>query len=268
MRSSTCFYLDGASSNSFASIFDFVEAWFSRFQEKPKVILVKGAKCAHGPRWTMRALRAADTKSLEGIEKLEFFPGGRSTIDDTWRPSIYIAVSLGRPSSIFFSVSIELDKITAIQTLEESSRILKSCVAYAFWFPDEFSPLGYYWGISVIPSARHAGAWGKRESRRLSHWRDNACIGILSDDVRHFHSVCDGYIRDTYPVMLLSGAHVRRRVIGDVSLAQAIEQQGFGSLTPVSDKLLWCPPAEKLLEAQLFLDQHGINLSGRRFEPG
>lgn len=266
LSSATCLYFDGISSEcSLAQTLHLVENLFGRFDSKPKVLLVGGDKQIVSARYSMRTLRdsVSDHKAHRAIETVEFFPKGRTTIDDTWRPSIYFARSLRAPTSAFFSINATLNEQAALNLLLEGDRLFRSCAAYGFLFPAWFSPLGYYWGISVEPSYRALGAWGSRESGRLSHWRDNAQIGIQQGGERHFYGACDGYLRDVYPLMLLGERHLAQRV-GDGSLADALPS--LGHVSAESGKFLCRVRNDNLVRAQQLLDANDITLSGRRLE--
>ena len=266
LSSATCLYFDGIPQNfDLRQVLDLVTDWFLKFDSKPKVLLVGGDKQILSPRYSMRTLREVDSdrKVHRAIETVEFFPKGRTTVDDTWRPSIYFARSLRAPQSAFFSINATLSEQDAVALLLDGDRLFKSCAAYGFLFPAWFSPLGYYWGISVEPSYRALGAWGGRESRRLSHWRDNTAIGILQNGERRFYRACDGYLRDVYPLMLLGERHLARR-LDDGRLADALSS--LGHVSAECGKVLWRVGNESLAHAQQLLDANDVTLSGRRLE--
>ncbi len=266
LSSATCLYFDGITSECrLAQTLDLVESWFGMFNLKPKVLLVGGNKQILSSRYSMKTLRESilDPRVHQAIETIEFFPKGRATIDDTWRPSIYFARSLRAPTSAFFSINTTLSEQDTRALLLEGDRLFRSCAAYGFLFPAWFSPLGYYWGISVEPSYRALGAWGGRESRRLSHWRDNAEIGIKQSGDRCFYRTCDGYIRDVYPMMLLGERQLARR-LSDGSLADMLPSLGCVSVE--NGKLLLRVSNSNLIYAQHLLDANNITLSGRRLE--
>lgn len=266
LGSATCLYFDGiASECDLGQTLDLVERWFGKFDLKPKVLLVGGDKQILSSRYSIRTLREAvsDQKVNRAIETIQVFPRGRTTIDDTWRPAIYFARSLRAPTSAFFSINATLSEQAALTLLLEGGRLFSGCAAYGFLFPTWFSPLGYYWGISVEPSYRALGVWGGRESRRLSHWRDNAEIGIQQDGDRRFYRACDGYLRDVYPLMLLGERHLARRV-GDGTLANALPS--LGQVSAEREKSLWRVNNDNLARAQQLLDANDITLSGRRLE--
>ena len=266
LSSATCFYFDGiAPECDLRQTLGLAERWFDKFDLKPKVLLVGGDKQILAARYSMRTLResVADHKVHQAIETVEFYPRGRTTIDDTWRPCIYFARSLREPTSAFFSINATLSEQDARALLLEGSRLFSSCAAYGFLFPVWFSPLGYYWGISVEPSYRALGAWGNRESRRLSHWRDNAEIGIQQGGERRCYRACDGYLRDVYPLMLLGERHLARRV-GGGTLADALPS--LGHVSAEDGRVLWRVRNDNLARAQQLLDANDITLSGRRLE--
>lgn len=266
LSSATCLYFDSISSEfTIAQTLDLVQEWFARFEVKPKVLLVGGDKQILSSRYSMKTLResSSDQSVQRAIEALQIFPKGRTTVDDTWRPSIYFARSFRTATSAFFSINATLSEEAAQALLIEGDRLFQSCAAYGFLFPSWFSPLGYYWGMSVEPSYRALGAWGSREARRLSHWRDNAEIGIQQGENRRIYRVCDGYVRDVYPLMLFGQHHLARRV-EDGILADALH--AFGSVSAVGEKLLWRVRNDSLARAQQLLDAEGITLSGRRLE--
>lgn len=266
LSSATCLYFDGISSEChLAQTLDLVESWFGRFDSKPKVLLVGGEKQILLARYSMRTLRESvlDHRVQRAIETVEFFPKGRTTIDDTWRPSIYFARSLRTPTSAFLSINSTLSEQAALSLLLEGDQFFRSCAAYGFLFPAWFSPLGYYWGTSVEPSYRALGTWGSRESRRLSHWRDNAEIGIQQSNERRFYRACDGYLRDVYPLMLLGESHLARRA-GDGTMADAL--LSLGHVSAEGGKFLCRVRNDNLIRAQQLLDANDITLSGRRLE--
>lgn len=267
LEAATCIYFDGISPDFRGlEMLDLVESWFANHESKPKVVLV--ASAGKAPRYTVKSMRAAalaDDAAFRGsFDTLQFFPKGRTTIDDTWRPSIYFAVARGRHQSAFFCVNELLNSHDLWSLLQQGRKLFRCCATYAFWCPVRFSPLGYYWGISVEPGRRY-GTWGKRESRRLSHWRDNTSIGIATDGDRRFFGACGGYVRDAYPLMLLSETHMSRRV-GASTLLERTRKDNVGEVEAVGEKYLWRIPAEKLAAAQELLDDNDISLSGRRLE--
>jgi hypothetical protein len=249
----------------------FVDKFFAKEGCKPKIVLAEKDDEDKSPSRTMKWLRGAieegATGFLEAYDTLQFFPKGRSTIEDTWWPSVYVALSLRpRSPSAFLCVNKRLDEAGIRQQIDAISALFCSCAAYGFYFPTVFSPLGYFWGIAVNPGSRRKGAYADREEHRIPHWRDNSKIGILvGDGERRFFGPCDGYVRDAYPLMLLSEKHMARRV-GSATLAEAIKQRQLGSVTHEGEKFLWSIPAEKLAEAQKLLDDNDISLSGRRLE--
>lgn len=147
--------------------------------------------------------------------------------------------------------------------LLEGNDIFKICAAYGFLFPAWFSPLGYKTGISVGPSYRALGKWASRESRRLSHWRDNSMIGIWQACEMRLYRACDGYVKDVYPLMLLDACHLTREV-GDGTLADLLPS--LGHVSAADGKFLWRVHNQKLAHAQQLLDAADITLSGRRIE--
>lgn len=269
LKASTCIYFDGIAANpSISEMLDLVEGWFSKYGGKPKVVLV-GAGEGRTPRYTVKSLRVAASSDKPDTQRsfnsLQFFPKGRTTIDDTWRPSIYCAVSFKRPASAFFCVNEDVEATDLLSFLRQGDEIFRSCASYGYWFPERFSPLGYYWGIAVEPAGRRDGAWGKQELRRLSHWRDNTSIGIVSDQNRRFFGPCDGYVRDVYPLMLLGDRHLRRST-GGSTLLERIRRGGLGEVQAAGSRSLWCLPPGQLAAAQKVLDDNDIALSGRRLE--
>jgi hypothetical protein len=268
----TCIYFDGIAQNfPIRSTLDLIESWFSERASKPKVVLAGKEGVKKLPRYTVRSMRSAASADEAGLRRsfdtLQFFPKGRTTVDSTWRPSVYFAVSTRRPASAFYCTSEVLDESWVLAHLLQGAANFRSVSAYGFWFPEKFSPLAYFWGMSVEPAGPWVGAWGKRESRRLSHWRDNTQIGIQTGDQRRFFSSCDGYVRDAYPLMLLSAKHFERHV-GDSTLGAAIGERHLGSISAKGERFLWRIPSEKLAEAQALLDSSDISLSGRRLERG
>ena len=265
----SCVYFDGiAEELPVSRVLDLIESWFSLLDKKPAVVLVKAAN-GRTPRFTVKSLReraALGQTTFDGsFETIQFFPKGRTTIDDTWRPSAYFAISVRRPASAFFCVNSDFSALDLISFLITGDELFRSCASYGFWFPERFSPLGYYWGIAVEPSDAGVGAWGKRELSRISHWRDNASIGIASNTGRSVFGACDGFVRDAYPLMLLGPNHLSRKING-VPLRDRLLAQELGDSRPVGGKYLVSVPTEKLAVAQEMLDVAGISQSGRRFE--
>ena len=270
LGSATCLYFDGIDPDSpIEPMLELAEQWFAKFELKPKVVLVGGDKEHLSSRYTIKSLRDATSneKVRRAIDSVQLFPKGRTTIDDTHHPSVYFARSLRALSSAFFSVNALLGKETTREMLLEGERHFRSCAAYGFLFPAMFSPVSYYWGIAMHPSYRALGTWGKSELRRLSHWRDNSDIGIKQGNERHFYRACDGYVRDLYPLMLLSRVHMERR-IGKMTLANAIHHLSLGTVSEVGESYLWEVPSNKLTKAQRLLDEYAVALSSRRFENG
>lgn len=158
-----------------------VEAWFDTYQRKPKVVLFR-SRDGKAQRHTIKSVRAAAHSGAESFRQsvgsIQFFPEGRTTIDRTWRPAVYAAVSLGRPASAFFCANEDLSGSDLLSAMQRGASCLRACAAYGFWFPQRFSATAYYWGISVVPAGRNGGSWDEVKARRLSHWRDNTAIGI------------------------------------------------------------------------------------------
>lgn len=269
LAAATCIYFDGVREDvSYLGMLDFVEEWFSAFKSKPKVVLVRTNQ-KQAPRSTIGSLRLAastnNTAFRRSFATLQFFPKGRKTIDDTWRPSVYCAISVANPASAFFCVNANLDLSQLRTLLLQGDALFRSCASYGFWFPARFSPLAYYWGLVVEPAAPKDVAWGKRELKRLSHWRDNTSIGVVTDGERRVVSACDGFVRDAYPLMLVNDKHMNRSADG-ITLLERIRKDNVGEVDPIDRKQLWHIPPEKLTAAQLLLDDNDITLSGRRFE--
>lgn len=267
----TCICLDGIAADvPMDALLDLVEHFFAEEGCKPRIVLVEKKGEDKSPSRTMKWIREA-AASGEGsfrrtVDSLQFFPKGRSTIEATWWPSVYIAASVGpTPASAFLCVNRLLDEAELLRRTHKVNALFRSCAAYGFYFPSKFSPLGYYWGISVNPGRRREGEYANSKSNRLSNWRDNTRIGIDTDGVRRFYSACDGYVRDAYPLMLLSARHMERRA-GATTLADAIKNRRLGSVAPEGEKFLWRIPAEKLAEVQKLLDDNDISLSGRRMD--
>ena len=264
----TCLYFDHLNADVSAdTLLDLAEQWFAGHGFRPRVLLVKDATDQRRPSRSIRTLRqrATGRKAIEVIETLQIFPKGRTTVEDTWRPAVYFAVSSRRPTAVFMSVNLPLQAGEAFELLQQGDAVLGSCAAYAFSFPVRFSPLGYFWGISVQPAGPDVGEWGEQQSRRLSHWRDNTNIGIQGDDGRRWYDAQDGYVRDAYPLMMLSGAHAER-VVGAVTLRKAIEHRGIGSIGTAGEKFVWSIPNAQLRDAQALLDDNEVSLSGRRLD--
>lgn len=267
LKLASCLYFDGVqfAEVSMVAMLDLVEDWFGRHRGNPRVVVASRAAEPQAPRCSMKILReiSNDRGALSQFKTLTFFPKGRTTIDDTWRPSVYFAVSIDQPTSAFFCFNESFEAGADLEYLRAGNGVFDSCAAYAFSFPERFSPLGYYWHFAVEPAGRDLGKWGSRESRRLSHHRDNALIGILSNGQRRFYNACDGYVRDVYPLMLLSDRHMQRSV-GATTLVNAIREHRLGDITSEGDRYLWRVPIEKLAQAQVLLDDHEITLSGHR----
>ena len=262
----TCLYFDGISPQcDLAKTLDLAQEWFGRFGSRPKVVLVRGDKQFLSNRYSMRTLRESvvDPHVMRAIETVEIYPKGRTTVDDAWRPSIYFTRSISASESAFFCINAVLGEQSVSQMLLEGHGVFKSCAAYGFLFPAWFSPLGYKTGISVEPSYRALGKWRERESRRLSHWRDNSMIGIRQGCERRLYRACDGYVRDAYPLMLLDACHLARKV-GDGTLADLMPS--LGHVSAVDGKVLWRIHNDNLALAQQLLDAADITLSGRRIE--
>jgi len=269
LAAATCIYFDGiVAQYRISELLDLVESWFSGFERKPRVVLVRTSE-KKSPRCTFASLRSAatvDEAAFRRIYKtLQFFPKGRTTIDDTWRPSVYCAVSAERPASAFFCVNADLDASDLLPVLRQGEKLFRNCASYGFWFPERYSPLGYYWGIVVEPAGHKDGSWGKRESRRLSHWRDNTSIGIEGNKERRFFGACEGYVRDAFPLMLLDEKHMARKA-GDMTLLERINKDNLGTLEPIGERRLWRIPPRELSVAQALLDDNDISLSFRRLE--
>lgn len=270
LGSSTCLYFDGVPYDRlFGPMLDLVQEWFGRFDFKPKVLLVDGDKQTLSSRYSMKSLKEAVAQKgiVEAIEAVQFFPKGRTTVDDTWRPSIYFALSRRNPASAFFAVNTALSEERTVGLLLEGDKVLESSAAYGFLFPTWFSPLGYYWGISVDPSYKVLGKWGSRESQRLSYWRDNTVIGIEQGGRRRTFSACDGYVRDVFPLMLLGERQLSRPMAGRM-LVDFVQETGVGENSSQNGKLLWRVRNEALTCAQEALDAAGLTLSGRPLDIG
>lgn len=262
----TCLYLDELRRDvELCELLDLAEHWFKQHGLSPSVLLGKDACKSPLLRPTIKKLRASDSDraAIEVINRLEIFPKGRSTVDDTWLPAVYFAASMGRPTAAFMSVNASLDASAALAALKHADRVLGASASYAFWLPVRCSPLAYFWSISFQSNRRDDVRWGDRERRRLSNWRDN------TDEIgQRWYSARDGYVRDVYPLMLLGAAHMERPV-GPIPLRRAIEERRLGSVVPVGDRFLWSIPSEKLAEAQALLDDQEICLSARIFDrPG
>jgi hypothetical protein len=179
---------------------------------------------------------------------------------------VYFAITDGyRTNSLFFSARASFGHAIIDQQLEYIKILSKFCSAYIFDFPTTFSPLAYYWGIAVEPSDRSAGSFGDREVERLSHWRDNTEIGVFGSGGRVFYSPCDGYIRDVYPIMLLSEAHLMRNMDG-ATLLSFLTTDTSAKISHVHDRYSIEIANDELLMVQAAMDLYSISLSGKRLE--
>ena len=261
---------DAKADETIPATFDLIDSWFAERSSKPKVVLVGKEGVKKPPRYTLATMRAAaatdEPDFRRSFDRLQFFPKGRTTVDSTWRPSVYFALSTRRPASAFYCTNEALNEDWLLARLLQGAAIFRSAAAYGFWFPEKFSPLAYFWGISVEPEGDLVGAWAKRESERLSHWRDNTQIGIQSGSQRRFFDAGEGYVRDAYPLMVLGAEHMQRRA-GASTFAMAIKERQLGSISDEGNQVLWRIPGERLAEAQALLDSSDISLSGRRLFP-
>jgi hypothetical protein len=266
----SCYYFDDFDFDKvkIGDVLTLVDRWFSMAGYHPKVVIAHPKIKERGLRYTAKKLRevSASGESLERFKAVSWFPKGRTTIEDTWFPPVVFNVSCsrGRPSAFFYAVTGQ-DFVIDREVLIEAQQIFNSCAAYLFAFPLCFSPDAYNYGMQVQPADRTVGSYASREGRRLVNHRDNTSIGVEIDGERRFFHPCGGYIRDVYPLMLLSEVHMARKV-GLLTLHEAIAANSWGSVEPLGDRFLWRIPDDRLSMAQMLLDDFRITLSGARMD--
>jgi hypothetical protein len=262
----TCIYLDGISRvASLGDIIDTADRVFSSFGKEITQILVSDSY-ASNPRvrsikWLRRASEEVSYSEHSGFHSLEFFPTKRRTIDETWRPEIYLSVTFGRKTnSIFFSVRNGKDRLCEDFVFKELSGVAEFCAGYIFEFPSKFSSMAYYWGIVMDPAGIPFVRFGEREALRLEVWRSNTEIGISKNDARKFYSVCDGYVRDVYPTMILSKCHIRREINGK-PLIDFIAKSLPVSVEHIGNQVWLYVQNDRLGSVQRSFDENELTLS-------
>ena len=266
----TCVYLDGITYHS--PLPDLSELVFELFEALGSEVLqvVVGEKAglkskARSPHWLRRELSHSETSQPPPWDTLQFFPSKRTTVEETWFPDVYVAMTFtDKENSLFFSFKSGERSICS-DMLRLMSPHVEACATYVFPFPHAFSPLAYYWGIAVMPDDPRL-RYGEREEKRLEYHRDNTRIGILGRTMRRFYNVCEGYVRDVYPMMILSEVH-RNCLVSNLPFEEFIKPHG--SLTELGNGYfqVMVEPSE-IAVAQRLWDDSGLTLSAfRRTSP-
>lgn len=265
----SCVYLDGISKiTSIYKVLTIAEYIFSDFGFKISQIVVAdrdGYKSKiRSARWIKDNSVSLSENKFKNIKSIQFFSTKRGTVDETWRPEIYFSITFGyKTNSAFFSIRNADNRDVMSLAFDRMSGLCEFCAGYLYDFPSILSSLGYYWGVIVEPRNPSEGRYGEGNARRLEVWRDNTEIGIVGSQGRKFYGVCDGYVRDVYPTMILSECHRRREVNGE-SLVDFIAKSLPVSVEQVGNKIWFRIQSDDLLKVQQSFDESQISLSGRR----
>ncbi|MEI6487004.1 MAG: hypothetical protein WCO11_12185 [Sphingomonadales bacterium] len=265
---SSCIYFDNIELPiDFSTIIDLFECWFSRFYETPKVLIVDKVDGSRLKRVSIKSLRVAlnrDPNLQKNIESIQIFPRGRNTIDNTWRPSIYCAISMSPNASAFICVNEDLSHIQILEYLLGVSAKLNCAVSYGFWFPAVFSPLGYYWGVSVDPVCRSNGNWASEKSERIANWKYNSRqLSVNNIDNRDVPKIND-LTRDVYPITIFNKSY-DFKIFGEIFAHPSSELRPPGMFHYFDDSIVWIICSQELQLAQEFSDRIEANLSVKRF---
>jgi len=267
----TCFYFDGISKiNSIDSVIVLAKYLFNYFSQNIDQVAisdnVKFNTKNRSMKWLEKNGKELELSDFNNILTIEFFPTKRKTIDDTWMPLIFLSITFGdRDNSAFFCIRNNNLKINNKIIYDKVSNFCNFCAGYIYEFPSAFSSLGYRAGIIIVPSSRALGRYGDVQASRLANCRDNTEIGISGSGGRKFYSVCDGYVRDVYPIMILSECH-RRREINGLSMVDYISKHLPVAVEQVGSKTWVRIENKHLLKVQKAFDKHQITLSGARIE--
>lgn len=265
----TCIYLDGTHQiKSMKLISEVSLGLFHLFGYKISQIVVSEFSKSKSYVRNFNWLSDFDGEPIEekysNLKTLQFFPTKRKTVNETWRPEIYLAITFGyKTNSLYFSFRNCKNREMIIYAFNEMSKLTDFCAGYIYDFPSKLSSMAYYWGIVVDPSGTPQHRFGQREALRLEVWRDNAEIGIIHSDGRKFFNVCDGYVRDVYPTLILSECHSRRKVNG-LSLIKFITESFPVSSKHLDGKVWLRIQNDHLLKIQQSFDENQLSLSGRR----
>jgi hypothetical protein len=263
----TCIYLDGITyESSISSITALVFEIFGMLGSAVSQVIVgdgDGIKSkTRSPAWLLRELMRPDNSTTTTWHSLQFFPSKRNTVDETWRPPVYVGMRLnGNNNSIFLSYGNTSDWNLEREFLDRFLDHVSACASYIFTFPSAFSPLAYYWGIAVMPAQKKL-RYREREEKRLSFHRDNTDIGIAEGAQRRLYSVCEGYVRDVYPAMILSQVHMTLLVSG-MSFEEFVSSHGSLSAFGHGYSLLRIDPS-RIDAIQKLWDESGLTLSSHR----
>lgn len=267
LRLDDCIYLDGIrSASSIIGMTDLVVQWFGdlNFQVRQVVIGERGesASKVRSLGWLLGELASTDGAGREEWSSIQFFPSRRTTVEETWQPDVYFGVEIKRhESSIFISVKSDLGRGLGEDVATGFLNSFAPCAAYIFEFPTVFSPLAYFWGITVMPANRR-WRYGHREEERLAIFRDNSRIGLGKKSRPKLFGACEGFVRDVYPKMYLSEVHLKR-MVGGISFEDFAKAHCSISSIGRDYRLLTIDPS-RLGSIQRMWDDNDLTLSSRR----
>ena len=264
----SCIYIDAFDAcGKILALIEIADVFFNRDGYKPKVFLLTsrdGLKSYSKSRSFVRTeLERSEKEFIEKYSSVQIFPETRDTVDRTWRPPVYMGFDLSdRSNSLLYYTSRALNEHEMIRLIIDFKEISEFCAAYGFYFPIELSPIGYFYGISISPDSRKNKGYTVEKKERFVYWRGNTLTGVLQNEKRKFYSACDGYIRDAYPVIVLSKAHLDRKC-GGISLPEFIERYQLGHLSQQDGVHVLRIPCKNLSKAQMLFDANNISLSGK-----
>lgn len=176
-------------------------------------------------------------------------------MSDTWTPrSVFSCSCHGRTIKAFFQSPVEFEKEKGVLS-KLAFRLFENFFssAHIFEYPFVFSPLAYTTGLIYSPNVRQWGGHTLRDKERVTNWSNHCYRG---------HRASEGYLRDVYPVNLISLEHTEMHV-GSVKLGGWIgADPARGSLSRLNGKFLWEIGCKNIRSVQRELDKAEILLAG------
>lgn len=177
-------------------------------------------------------------------------------ISDTWTPRAIAGISRhGRVLNAFFDGPARGDDLQdyLLGIVHRAIGGSNFASAEMFRFPWMFSPSAYFAGITYDHSVKQLGGPTFEDGERIANWSNHCYRGLRPSD---------GYMRDVYPINILTDKHLRRQVGGHTLREWIADDPRRGKIEQFDRKFLWQIPDDQLVAVQSALDANRLFLSG------
>lgn len=178
----------------------------------------------------------------------------QNEISDVWTPCAFAGGAMqGRILNAFFFGPAPFDEgAQRYIELLRANRV-EFASAQIFSFPWVYSPVAYFAGATYDHSDRRLGKLTPGGSARITNWRSHCHRG---------NRPSQGYMRDVYPLNILSREHICNELRG-VSLLEWISTSpSRGEISEFGSKCIWRIADQHIAEVQRSLDEAGLLLAG------